>query len=146
PSAAPSLGADRAPDAAPSLGADRAPGAVPAEPPARVRRAGAVPRGPGSPVPGLRALLRGRPLLADTLFAAALWLGETVLWLLGPAEFRPRFWPIALTYSLLGMATVALRRRCIWVALVLLSIHTAVPLAGVRDLQTEGVAVVILTY
>src|SRR5437016_989289 len=94
-----------------------------------------------------RAVLRERPLLADALLALGLWLCEAVLWLLGPAEFHPRSWAFALPYSLVGMVSVALRRRYPWLAVTLLAVHTAAPFLGPPDLrQPEAIAIVVVTY
>jgi signal transduction histidine kinase len=93
---------------------------------------------------GLRAFVRGRPLLADTLFAAILYVGENALWFFGPHDLFPSSWRVALTWSLLGMAPLALRRRWPWVAVVALSAHAAA--SGVLTFSTEGLAIVVLTY
>jgi len=88
--------------------------------------------------------VRARPVLADTLLAVALYLGENALWYFGPSDIWPSSWRVALAWSLLGMAPVALRRRWPWVAVVAVSAHAAV--SSVLAFSTEGVAIAVLTY
>jgi len=88
--------------------------------------------------------VRARPVLADTLLAVALYLGENALWYFGPSDIWPSSWRVALAWSLLGMAPVALRRRWPWVAVVAVSAHAAV--SSVLAFSTEGVAIAVLAY
>jgi signal transduction histidine kinase len=92
-----------------------------------------------------RAFLRGHPALADGALVGALFLGEAVLWLLGPREFWPRSWPLALLWSGLGLAILALRRRATWLAVALLAAHTVASFIH-PALSVEGIAIIVLTY
>ena len=94
----------------------------------------------------LREALRARPLLADSLLAAALYLADVVLWFASPQTLHPTSWPLSLGFALIGAATVAIRRRWIWLAVAVLSAHTLAPFIGVGGLHTEGAAVMALTY
>jgi len=95
---------------------------------------------------GLARALQRHPLLADCLLAAGLYGSEMLLWVLAPRELWPASWPLALVWSLLGAVPVALRRRWFWAAVVLLSVHSAVPYLGFRELVSQGLALVVLTY
>jgi signal transduction histidine kinase len=91
--------------------------------------------------------LQGRPLLADCLLALGLYAGEMLLWALGPPQFWPSSWPLALAWSALGMVPVALRRRWFWPAVVLVSVHNTLPyLGGFAHLADQGLALLVLAY
>jgi signal transduction histidine kinase len=90
-----------------------------------------------------RGVLRARPVLADALLAAGLYLAENVLWLIGPDVFWPSNWTLALLWSLLGMAGVVVRRRFPWLAVGLVAVHTLVSVLGGT---TEGLALIVVTY
>ncbi|HET8658465.1 MAG TPA: sensor histidine kinase [Micromonosporaceae bacterium] len=93
----------------------------------------------------LAETLRRRPLLADTLLALAVYAVGALLWLTGPPELWPRSSPAALVWSAVGMASVVVRRRWLWPACVLLSVHALVPLAF-EQLGSEELALLVLTY
>jgi signal transduction histidine kinase len=93
-----------------------------------------------------RRYLRRHEVVADALFALLLYAGEAVLWRLTPRDLWPPAWPLALAWSALGMATVALRRRATALAVALLAVHTAVSLLVPRYLQVETIAIIALTY
>lgn len=93
-----------------------------------------------------RQVLRRRSLLADALLALALYLVGILLWPAGPRELWPGFSPAALAWSALGMATVVIRRRWLWPAVVLLAVHTTVPYLGFAHLATDALALLVLTY
>ena len=97
----------------------------------------------------VRDALRARPLLADSLLAAGLYLADVVLWFASPMRLHPTSWAVSLGWALIGAATVAVRRRWIWLAIAVLSAHTLAPfldLGSLTGLHTEGAAVMALTY
>jgi signal transduction histidine kinase len=93
-----------------------------------------------------RAYLRARPLLADTILAVVLYVGATVLWIIGDPAAWPPSWPVALAWSALSMSTIAIRRRATWLAIGLLAVHTVLSLLVPRELQVDPLALVVLTY
>ncbi|HET8682901.1 MAG TPA: sensor histidine kinase [Micromonosporaceae bacterium] len=94
----------------------------------------------------LGEVLRRRPLLADTLLALAVYAVGTLLWLAGPRELWPQSSPAALAWSAAGMAAVVVRRRWLWPAAVLLSVHATVPYLAFEHLASDGLALLVLTY
>jgi signal transduction histidine kinase len=93
---------------------------------------------------GLLAYVRARPLLADSLLAVALFVVGNGLVGTVPRDVLPANVPVALAWSAAGMATVAIRRRWPWVAVVALSAHATV--TSVVGVATEGLAILVLTY
>jgi signal transduction histidine kinase len=97
-------------------------------------------------VTGLLVRLRAHPILADTLLALLLYAGERALDLLGPHQFWPRSWPIALAWELLGMVPVMIRRTWPVLMVALMTVHTLIGILSPRVLPTEGAAIVVTTY
>jgi signal transduction histidine kinase len=94
----------------------------------------------------LRRSLHGRPLLADTLLAGAIYLLVLLaLVAAGPAD-RPPSLPLTLLWEALAVSTLVLRRRDTRLAVGLLTLHTVVALAVPRFLQVEAIAIVVMTY
>ncbi len=93
-----------------------------------------------------RAYLRRRPLLADVLLAALLYVGVILLMSLGPADARPPSIRAAMIWEALAMASLVLRRRNTALAVGLLVAHTVASLLIPRYLQVEGIAIMVMTY
>jgi signal transduction histidine kinase len=87
---------------------------------------------------------RGR-LLFDVMLAVVLLIGESVLWALQPAEYRPSslFWP--LLWLSVAYVPVALRRVAVHWAVGILLVTLSVA-AVVKDWSGSGAALIVLTY
>jgi signal transduction histidine kinase len=94
----------------------------------------------------LRAVLRAHPTLSDTLLAVGLYCGLLALIRLAPPQTWPKAWDAALAWHVVGMAPVAIRRRWPWLAIIVMTAHTLASLVAFRDLGTQGVAIMVITY
>ena len=84
-------------------------------------------------------------LLFDIMLAGGLFAGESVLWALQPAEYRPANWFWPLVWLGLGYVAVALRRTAVHWAVGVLLVHLCVA-AVVKDWGGSGVAMIVITY
>jgi signal transduction histidine kinase len=90
--------------------------------------------------------VRGHPLLADILLAAALVALAVTLTLLLPAALRPDHIQATLAWNVLGAAPVALRRRAPWAAVAAGAATLAIPAALHLAPVTQALAFSVLTY
>jgi signal transduction histidine kinase len=91
-----------------------------------------------------RLSLRAR-LLFDIMLAGVLFVGESVLWALQPAEYGPATWFWPLVWLGVGYVAVALRRTAVHWAVGILLVHLCVA-AVVRDWGGSGIAMIVITY
>jgi len=95
----------------------------------------------------VRAWWRSRPMVADSVLALLLFGTEMLLWRFGPREFWPPSWPVAALWGAVGGVAIAIRRRWLWTAVVLLVAYVVLPLAlSQESLQSQGAGFVVLTY
>ncbi|MGW1062190.1 sensor histidine kinase [Micromonospora rubida] len=95
---------------------------------------------------GPRALLRRHPLAADALFAVALVLVDAVLVLLSPQDFQLGPLPVAVGWSVLCAAPVALRRVAPWPAVAAAVATLTLPALLGPAPATQSLTFVVLTY
>jgi signal transduction histidine kinase len=88
--------------------------------------------------------VQDRPLLADSLFAIAVYAATIALDATLPAQFWPANVPAALVWSALGTATIAIRRRLPWLAIGALAVHSVISVLAATG--TEGPAIIVITY
>ncbi|SCG73879.1 sensor histidine kinase [Micromonospora inositola] len=94
----------------------------------------------------LRAWAGHRPLAIDGCFAVALVLLDLVFLLLTPRELRPGQLSVALGWSAVCAAPVAVRRVAPWPAVGAAVATLAVPVLLGHAPTTQGVTFVVLTY
>jgi signal transduction histidine kinase len=95
--------------------------------------------------PGRPDRSRSELLRLDLLLAAALASCEFLLWVLGPRQYWPQSWAVALPWFLLGYTAVVARRVWMWAAVALLAVHGAVSVLYTQ-LSTGGIPLILLTY
>ncbi|MFI1194409.1 sensor histidine kinase [Micromonospora sp. NPDC020750] len=95
---------------------------------------------------GPRALLRRHPLAADALSAVAVVLVDAVFVLLSPQEFQLGPLPVAVGWSVLCAAPVALRRVAPWPAVVVAVATLALPVLLGPAPTAQSLTFVVLTY
>src|SRR5262245_51986747 len=88
--------------------------------------------------------LRARPLLADGLLAALLFVAGNALVGALPADAAPRNVGGWLALSAASLATVVIRRRWPWLAITTLAVLTTAGAAA--GLPTETMALLVITY
>jgi signal transduction histidine kinase len=96
----------------------------------------------------VRTRLLGRwtnVLAVDAGFAAALFVLEAALMVVTPADLRPEQWTRQLIFDAVGLVAVVIRRRWTWAAVLIAAAHALLPFAGAQ-LQTAGIAIVVVTY
>ncbi|MEV0732430.1 sensor histidine kinase [Polymorphospora sp. NPDC050346] len=101
----------------------------------------------GPPVPRRwRSRSARRALPYDLLFAAAAVAAELVLRLTGPAELRTTSWWLAVPWSVLSAAPLALRTVAAWPAIILCTLTMLATIAIGYQALTIVVSLVVLTY
>ncbi|XTZ16822.1 sensor histidine kinase [Micromonospora echinospora] len=90
--------------------------------------------------------LRRRPLAADVLFTVGLVLVDVLFTLLTPREFWPRQLPVALGWSVLCAAPVAVRRAAPWLAVGAAVLTLLLPALLGYAPATQSITIVVLTY
>lgn len=93
----------------------------------------------------LRALRR-HPLAVDGVFAAGLVLLEVVFTVLTPREFWPRQLPVAIGWSVLCAAPVAVRRVAPWLAVGATLATLPLPILLDYAPAAQSVTLVVITY
>jgi signal transduction histidine kinase len=93
---------------------------------------------------GWRSWFRDRPLLFDSLLALALFTVTNVAVVAAPYLRGPVNLGEQLAWSAAGLATIVIRRRWLWLAAILLSVHTAAGAAV--GVNSESAAILVLTY
>jgi signal transduction histidine kinase len=84
-------------------------------------------------------------LRLDLVLAAVLASCEFLLWVLGPRQYWPPSWVVALPWFLLAYVAIVVRRVYLWAAVALLAVHGAIS-AVVTPLSTGGIPMILLIY